>query len=134
MLAYGVVCTISAIKNVASNKAFANAVKANYPPNNGAVPGTESKIELQPGTYGRYGEIGPKSKFVTEAGASPIQLSLPPWTDPNIYTEITVLKPIPNVVQSTIAPWAPWNGIGGGLHYILPKPLSILKKLGYLTY
>ncbi|MCH5159563.1 MAG: hypothetical protein J1F66_01775 [Clostridiales bacterium] len=55
--------------------------KASYPPNNGAVPGTEQEIVLQPGKYSRYGTIGPKSDYITAAGASPSQLSLPPWND-----------------------------------------------------
>ena len=104
LVTFGISQAVSAVRAASANKQLANAAKNNYPPNNGAISGTETKIELQPGTYGRYGGVGPKSKFITEAGANPSQLSLPPWTDPNIYTEITVLKPIPKVVQSTVAP------------------------------
>ena len=65
----------------------------NYPPNNGAVPGTEKIISLQPGdTLGRYGNIGNKSNFVTQAGTNANILSLPPTTDPSIYQEFVVLK------------------------------------------
>jgi hypothetical protein len=105
-----------------------------FPPNNGAVPGTEKIIDLQPGTYGRYGTIGETSNYITQAEASQSQLSLPPWNN-GIYTEITVLKPIPNVVQSTVAPWAPWGGAGGGMQYMLKDATIIaLKNLGYLIY
>lgn len=42
----------------------------NYPPNNGAVPGTEVHMKLKPGdTIGRYGNIGQNSNFVTQTGA-----------------------------------------------------------------
>lgn len=104
-----------------------------YPPNNGAVLGTEEIIDLQPGKYGRYGEIGTQSNFITQAGADLSELSLPPWNS-GVYTEITVLKPIPGVVKSTVAPWSPWGGIGGGLQYMLPKPIIELKTLGYLFF
>ncbi len=104
-----------------------------FPPNNGAVIGTEKEITLQPGTYGRYGEIGTKSNFITQAGASPSTLSLPPMNN-GIYIEIQVIKPIPNVIQSVVAPWAPWGGVGGGIQYVLPYPIKVLKVLGYILY
>jgi len=99
--------------------------------NNGAVVGTEETITLQSGTYGRYGEIGVNSNYITNAGASMVELSLPPWNS-GVYTEIIVIKPIPNVVKSIVAPWVPWNGIGGGLQYMLPNSINELKILGYL--
>ena len=38
----------------------------NYPPNNGAVRGTEKNVTLKTDTVvGRFGKIGPDSKFVT---------------------------------------------------------------------
>ena len=105
----------------------------NYPPNNGAISGTEKVVELQPGqSLGRYGNIGPKSDFVTAPGASPDSLSLPPNTSPSVYTEIRVLKPIPGVTQSTVAPWGGSSGMG--IQYQLPKPLEILRMEGYITY
>ena len=104
-----------------------------YPPNNGAVVGTEKIIELQPGKYSRYGEITPTSKYITNFGADPASLSLPPWND-GVFTEITVVKPIPNVMQSTVAPWLPWEGIGGGIQYLLPDTLLNLRDMGYVIF
>ncbi|MCQ1530214.1 TNT domain-containing protein, partial [Lutispora saccharofermentans] len=103
----------------------------NYPPNNGAVPGTEIKVDLQPGqSLGRYGNIGPKSNYVTAPGALPDSLSLPPNTSPSIYTELQVVKPIPGVTQSTVAPWGGSTGLG--LQYELPMPIQELIKQGYI--
>ena len=73
---------------------------------------------------GRYGGIGEKSVFVTQAGASPEELSLPPDTDPNIYTEFTVGKNIPNTIQAKIRAWG--GSPGGGLQYKLPLPIQQL--------
>ncbi len=104
----------------------------NYPPNNGAVPGTELTIDLKPGqSLGRYGNIGPNSNYVTAPGASPDSLSLPPNTSPSIYTELQVVKTIPGVTQSTVAPWGGSTGLG--LQYELPMPIQDLIKQGYLV-
>ena len=105
----------------------------NYPPNNGAVAGTEETITLSPGKYSRYGNITAKSNYITNLGANSSQLSLPPWNN-GIYTEINVLKPIPNVVKSTVVPWAAWGGVGGGTQYMLPISIIQLKNLGYLIF
>lgn len=125
----------TAVQAIRAANAARRAAKVctQMPPNNGAIPGTEQTIELQPGVYGRYGNIGAKSNYITKGGASPSELSLPPWNN-GVYTEIIVLKPIPNVVQSTVAPWAIWDGIGGGIQYVLPKSIIKLKALGYLTF
>ena len=105
----------------------------NYPPNNGAIPGTEKAITLQSGqTLGRYGEIGAKSNYVTAPGVSPNSLSLPPNTNTAVYSEIKVLKPIPGVTQSIVAPWG--GSAGGGIQYQLPKPLEVLRMEGYISY
>ena len=78
-------------------------------PNHGRIPGTEKIAELQPGQrLGRYGEIRVISNYVTEVDVSPSEVSLPPCTNPNIYMEILVEKPIPNVMQSRVLPY------GGG--------------------
>ena len=58
---------------------------------------------------------------------------LPPWND-GVFTEITVVKPIPNVMQSTVAPWLPWEGIGGGIQYLLPDTLLNLRDMGYVIF
>ena len=103
-----------------------------YPPNNGAVPGTEKIISLKPGKIlGRYGYIGDKSNFVTQTGADASKLSLPPNTDPSIYQEFIVIKEIPNIVQAEIAAWG--NSLGGGMQYELPMPIKQLIKEGYIV-
>jgi len=105
----------------------------NWPPNNGAVPGTQQTVTLQRGqTLGRFGEITPTSRFATQPGASAGQVSLPPHTDPSIYREITVLRPIPGVTQSQVAPWG--VSPGGALQFETPVPLEVLRRLGYIAY
>ncbi|PHU33908.1 hypothetical protein CSX01_12825 [Pseudobutyrivibrio ruminis] len=104
----------------------------NYPPNNGAVPGTEVNITLKQGkSLGRYGAIGPESNFVTETGADANKLSLPPTADPNVYQEFEVIKEIPDTTQAVIAKWG--GSDGGGLQYELPKPILQLIREGYLV-
>ena len=103
----------------------------NYPPNNGAVPGTEVDMTLKPGdTFGRYGKIGEKSNFVTQTGADASKLSLPPNTDPAIYQEFEVIKEIPGTIQAEILPWG--DSVGGGIQYELPMPIMQLLKEGYI--
>lgn len=105
----------------------------NYPPNNGAVPGTEVNITLKQGqVLGRYGKVGPKSNFVTYPGASSDQLALPPTTDPSTYTEFIVTRDIPDAIRAKIMPWG--GSLGGGIQYELPKPIVELLKEGYLDY
>src|SRR5579875_464884 len=104
----------------------------NYPPNGGAIPGTEKPISLEPGsTLGRYGKISPKSDYVTQPGASPKQLSLPPTTDSSIYTEYRVVKPIPDTAESKVAAWD--GDPGGGIQYKLPMPIQTLIREGYIV-
>lgn len=104
----------------------------NYPPNNGAVPGTEVNMTLKPGdTLGRYGNIGEKSNFVTQTGADASKLALPPNTNPATYQEFEVIKEIPGTIQAEIAPWG--GSAGGGLQYELPKPILQLIKEGYVV-
>ena len=104
----------------------------NYPPNNGAVPGTEVNMSLKPGdTFGRYGNIGNKSNFVTQTGANADKLALPPTTDPNIYQEFRVIKEIPNTIQAEIAAWG--GSAGGRLQYELPMPILQLIREGYIV-
>ena len=104
----------------------------NYPPNNGAVPGTEEVIALQPGDIlGRYGEIRDASNYVTQPGVDPSSLSLPPTTDPSIYQEFEVVKENPDTIQSEIAAWG--DSEGGGLQYELPMPIKELIEKGYIV-
>ena len=103
----------------------------NLPPNYGAVKGTEKIIDLQPGSkLGRFGTYGKSSNFVTALGSAAETLSLPPYTDTSIYQEFTVLKPIPGVTQSTVAPWG--GSVGGGMQYRLPMTIEDLLLNGYI--
>ena len=104
----------------------------NYPPNNGAVPGTEVNMTLKPGdALGRYGNVGEKSNFATQTGTDASKLALPPNTNPAIYREFEVIKEIPGTIQAEIAPWG--GSAGGGLQYELPKPILQLIKEGYIV-
>ena len=110
---------------------YKNDGSINYPPNNGAVRGTEKKITLKTNTVvGRFGEVKENSKFVTQTGVDPEKLSLPPDTDSASYSEFIVTKPIPNVTQAEIAPWG--DSPGGGIQYLLPRPIKELEAGGYL--
>jgi len=103
----------------------------NYPPNNGAVFGTEEFVSLKPGeVLGRYGKVGDKSNYATIPGIDYNKLSLPPDTNPEIYQEFVVLKEIPRTIQSEIAPWG--DSPGGGTQYELPMTIKELIKLGYI--
>ena len=103
----------------------------NYPPNNGAVSGTEKMVTFEVGdTIGRYGEISEYSTFVTQTGVDADKLALPPNVDPNIYQEYVVIKPIPETISSVVAPWG--GSPGGGIQYNLPHTLKWLIENGYL--
>ncbi len=103
----------------------------NYPPNNGAVAGTEVNVTLLPGQMlGRYGDPTEKSHFLTVAGADSNTLALPPNTDPLKYHVYEVIKEIPNAVQSIISDWG--GSSGGGLQYDTPQPIQWLLDNGYL--
>ena len=97
----------------------------NYPPNNGAIPGTQTIITLGENnvvSVGRNGTPKPNSVYVTQSGASATSLSLPPNTDPSTYINYKIIKPIVNVEQATIIPWA--GDAGLGIQYKLPNPIK----------
>lgn len=122
----------SSQKSVGTESWYKKDGSINYPPNNGAVVGTEKTMSLKPGDIiGRYGIIGDKSKFVTQTGADPSKLSLPPTTDPKIYQEFVVVKEIPQTIQAKIAPWG--NSVGGGIQYELSIPIKELIREGYIV-
>jgi hypothetical protein len=101
----------------------------NWPPNNGAVPGTEREVRLGSGTVvGRYGDDA--GKYVTNPGTPPELLSLPPGTNTAHYNEYTVLNDIPNVQQAEAAPW--FGQPGGGTQYLLPDSIRGLRNDGYI--
>ncbi len=100
-----------------------------YPPNNGAVIGTEKEIVIKPGTViGRYGSEG--GSYVTNQGASVAELSLPPGANVGQYAEYRVIKEIPKAVQGEIAPW--FDQPGGGTQYKLPQTIQELLDGKYI--
>ena len=129
--------SVNALKTVARGSAYPQPeladIAGDMPLNNGAVPGTVKEIVLQPGKYSRYGEVKDGSRYITNYGATPSQLSLPPLND-GVHIEITVIKPIAGVQQSIVAAWARWNGVGGGIQYLLPQSIVDLRNLGYLIF
>lgn len=119
------------VKSGINNSWYNGDGSMNYPPNNGAIKGTEKNITLKPGKIiGRYGNIGDKSNFVTQTGADPNRLALPPNTSPSIYQEFEVIKKIPNTIQGKIAAWG--GSPGGGVQYELPEPIKQLIIEGYI--
>ena len=100
----------------------------NYPPNNGAVPGTEKMITLQPGTkIDRYGaETG---RYVSPYGTPFANRSLPPGSDELPYHVYEVLKPI-QVQSGLIAAW--FDQPGGGIQYQFAQTIENLIQSGYL--
>ena len=100
-----------------------------WPPNDGAVPGTEKTITLQPGeTIGRIGDTG--GTYTAPPGTSPAELSLKPGTNTSVYTEYTVVKPIPKVTQAEVAPW--FDQPGGGIQYKLLNSIQWYIDNGYI--
>ena len=110
---------------------YSNSQKINWPPNDGAVEGTQKIVTLKAGSvYGRYGGIHPNSCYMTEYGTDPSKLSLSPNTDISIYDTLIVRRNIENVEQSEIAPW--FGSSGGGTQYMLPISIKDLIERGYL--
>lgn len=93
----------------------------NYPPNNGAVNGTENLEYLQPGAQiDRYGSLN--GTYASPSG-TPLELRSLPSSNSGVLNSFEVLKPFP-VQSSTIAPW--YNQPGGGIQYKLPKSINWL--------
>ncbi len=136
MLAYACAYVIGAVMQASPHIANTESWlkmdgSPNYPPNQGAVPGTENLITLKTGqVLSRYGDIKATSDFLTQNGANPTELSLPPWTNPEVLTKFKVLKDISNVIESEVAPWA--GSQGGGIQYQLPDTINDLIMNGYL--
>ncbi|WP_439444157.1 glycohydrolase toxin TNT-related protein [Listeria aquatica] len=100
-----------------------------WPPNNGAIPGTEKLISLQKGeTFGRIGSN--YGKFVAPRGTNPDKLSLAPGTDTTVYKEYVVIKEIPKVESADVAPW--FDKPGGGKQMLLPYSINDLLQGGYI--
>ena len=93
-----------------------------YPPNNGAKPGTERPVELQPGQQvERRG--GPNGVYVSPPGQAPGSLSLPP-SKQGVTADVYVIQAPIIVIESEVLPW--YGQPGGGEQWELPKPISDL--------
>ncbi len=118
------------VKGGTASKWLDDAGNVIWPPNNGAVAGTEKMINLNKGTtFGRIG--GDTGSFVAPPKTSPDKLSLAPGTDISNYTEYVVLKPIPGVEKATVAPW--FDKPGGGTQFKLPMTIRDLIREGYIA-
>lgn len=100
-----------------------------YPPNGGAIPGTEKTITLPAGAQvDRYGN--PNGTYLAPVGTPAPARALPyePTTEP---TKFITTQPIPNVTEGFATPW--FNQPGTGRQWQLPTtpnnlPRSIEKK------
>ncbi|WP_448886383.1 PAAR-like domain-containing protein [Citrobacter telavivensis] len=99
-----------------------------YPPNDGAH-GPVSNTTLEPGTtIDRYGL--PRGKYASPVGTPYTMRALPPGTDSGPYTVYKVMKPIPNVAESKIAPW--FGEMGMGTQYKLEHSVQSYLDSGHL--
>lgn len=100
-----------------------------YPPNNGAIEGTEKMITLKKNVLiDRYGENS--GSYTSPIGTPLEQRSLAPWSDKDIYKTFKVIKPIRGVEKSVIAPY--FNQKGMGIQFRLPAQVSELITSGHL--
>ena len=99
-----------------------------YPPNDGAH-GPVTNTTLEPGaTIDRYGL--PRGKYASPVGTPYPMRALPPGTDSGPYTVYKVMKPIPNVAESKIAPW--FGEMGMGTQYKLEYSVQSYLDSGHL--
>ena len=99
-----------------------------YPPNNGAIKGTEKKIYLMAGDkIDRFGGI--KGKYFSPVGTPMEMRALPYDADLSQYRQFEVVKPF-EVEASTIAP--AFGKIGLGTQYRVSVSVEILLKKGII--
>ncbi|WP_445326634.1 TNT domain-containing protein [Scandinavium hiltneri] len=99
-----------------------------WPPNDGAH-GPITKTTLEPGTtIDRYGL--PRGKYTSPYGTPYSMRALPPGTDSEPYSVYKVVKPIPNVAESKIAPW--FGETGMGTQYKLEDSVQSYLDSGHL--
>ncbi len=89
-----------------------------WPPNRGAVAGTEVENATLPkgAVIDRYGHPG--GSFTAEGGTPYAERALPSGTNAKPYTAYEVTTPIEGVRTSVAAPW--FDEVGGGVQYDLP--------------
>jgi filamentous hemagglutinin len=106
-----------------------------WPPNNGAVPGSELQATLPKGTLlDRFGGTSDKSSFLAPAETPLANRALSPNTEISTREIYEVLKPMP-VEQSNTMPW--FGQTGMGIQYDTAKgatgmTIQELVKLGYI--
>lgn len=99
-----------------------------WPPNNGAVKGTEEVVTLKKGDIlGRIGNDG--GKYTSPAGTDPDKLSLAPGTNVSVHTEYRIIRDIPDVEK--VEAW--FDKHGGGTQYKTNKTLRELIQKGYIV-
>ena len=100
-----------------------------WPPNNGAVEGTNKLIVLEAGT--QIDSYGSEDGFFASPINTPYnQRSCAPGSDRKPYHQYIVLKPIENVEQGVTAPW--FDEPGGGIQYMMTKSIKELLNESYL--
>jgi hypothetical protein len=100
-----------------------------WPPNNGALPGTEKIVTLQKCVkFGRIGGDG--GSYVAPPNTPPDKLALKPGTDMSIYNGYKVIIDISEVQQAEIAKW--FDMPGRGIQYKLPASINDLIDGGYI--
>jgi hypothetical protein len=97
-----------------------------WPPNNGAVLGTEKNVTLSKGyQFDRYGyDVG---TYVSPLGTPYEKRSLAPGTEAKPYKVFEVVKPVRGEA-SIIAPW--FDQPGGGIQFRLEDTIENLLELG----
>ena len=100
-----------------------------WPPNNGAISGTEEIMTLKKGDI--FGRIGSDTgRYVAPPGTNSDKLALAPGTDLSAYNEYKIIKDIQNVEKAQIAPW--FDKPGGGTQMKLPMSIEELINRGYI--
>ncbi len=112
--------------------AVGTAVCGNYLSTNctmkGAVPGTEGKVTLEPGTtLDRYGSQ--YGRYLTDPGTSINQLALTPGNSCNLTTYV-VNRPF--TFRTGVVASCAW-GPGGGVQYFSWMSVQRLVQFGFLT-
>ena len=115
-------------KMASNTTSTSTAITSYYPPNNGAVSGSEHNMFLMPGDkIDRYG--GLKGKYLSPTG-TPIEMrALPYNNDLSEYRQFVVVKPF-EVEASTIAP--AYGKIGLGTQYRSSVSVGTLLKRGII--
>jgi hypothetical protein len=99
-----------------------NALVTYWPPNDGPFGPVEVSVMEKDTLIDHYGYPG--GKYTSPVGTPYSMRALVPGTETKPYTVYEVMKPIPNVSESKIAPW--FGEIGMGTEYLLPESVQSL--------